>query len=190
MDVMGTFISSRKGERYILSIIDCFSKYLLLEPLKDHTASSVSQALYDRVIGCFGCPKKILSGRGTEFIGKIWTELMNLLGVQHVLTSLYYPQANGIVEPSHRTVHNLLRARLSIQDNENWVGLLPGVMLTFNEMTQDQRGFYASQILLGGNMNLPIDLPYRRPTGEGGGGEGSAICGGVCERPPTALEGG
>ena len=74
---------------------------------------------------------------------------MNLLGVQQVLTSPYYLQGNGIVERSHRTVHNLLRARLSIQDNENWVDLLPGVMLTFNEMTQDQHGFSASQILWG-----------------------------------------
>ena len=40
IDVMGPFVSSRKGERYILSIIDCFTKYLILVPLKDHTASS------------------------------------------------------------------------------------------------------------------------------------------------------
>ena len=42
VDVMRPFISSQKSERYILSIIDCFSKYLILVPLKDHTASSVS----------------------------------------------------------------------------------------------------------------------------------------------------
>ena len=94
VDVMGPFISSRKGERYILSIIDSFSKYLILVPLKDHTASTVSQALYERVIGYFGCPKKILCDRGTEFTGRIWSESMSLLGVQQVLTSPYYPQSN------------------------------------------------------------------------------------------------
>ena len=54
IDVMGPFIGSKKGERYILSIIDCFSKYLILVPLRDHAASSVSKALYERVIGYFG----------------------------------------------------------------------------------------------------------------------------------------
>ena len=34
VDVMGPFISSKKGERYTLSIIDCFSKYLILVPLR------------------------------------------------------------------------------------------------------------------------------------------------------------
>ena len=163
MDVMWPFVSSRKGDRYILSIIDCFSKYLILVPLKDHIASTVSRALYERVVGYFRCPRKILSNRGTEFTGRIWAELMSLLGVQQVLTSPYYPQGNGIVERSHRTIHNLLRAHLSIQDDENWVELLPGVMLTFNEKTQDQHGFITLQILWGQSMSLPIDLTHGRP---------------------------
>ena len=54
VDVMGPFKSSRKGERYILSLIDCFSKYLILVPLRDHTAATVSRALYERVLGYFG----------------------------------------------------------------------------------------------------------------------------------------
>ena len=76
----------KKGERYILSIIDCFSKYLILVPLRDHTAPTVSRALCKRVVGYFGCPLKILSDRGTEFTGRIWGELMNLLGMRQVLT--------------------------------------------------------------------------------------------------------
>ena len=162
IDVMGPFISSKKGERYILSIIDYFSKYLILVPLRDHTATTVTRALYERVVGYFGCPRKILSDRGTAFTGRIWGELMNL-GVQQVLTSPYYPQGNGIVERSHRTIHNLLRAHLSSHEDEDWVDLLPGVMLTFNEMAQDQHGFTASQILWGQGMNLPVDLTHGRP---------------------------
>ena len=163
VDVMGPFISSKKGERYILSIIDCFSKYLILVPLRDHTAPTVSKALYERVVGYFGCPRKILLDRGAEFTGRIWVELMNLLGVQQVLTSPYYPQGNGIVERSHRTIHNMLRAHLSSREDENWVDLLPGVMLTFNEMTRDQHGYTAFQILWGQGMNLPVDLTHGRP---------------------------
>ena len=66
IDVMGPFIGSKKGERYILSIIDCFSKYLILVALRDHTAPSVSKALYERVIGYFGWPRRILSDRETD----------------------------------------------------------------------------------------------------------------------------
>ena len=100
--------------------------------------------------------------RGTEFTGRIWEGLMNLLGVQHVLTCPYYPQGNGSVERSHHTIHNMLRSHLVNRADENWVDVLPGVMLTFNEMTQDQHGFTTSQILWGQGMNLPVDLTHGR----------------------------
>ena len=77
-------------------------------PLKDYTASTVSKALYEQVIGYFGCPRKTLSDRGTEFTGRISTDLIDLLGVQPALTSPYYPQGNVISERSHRTINNLL----------------------------------------------------------------------------------
>ena len=95
IDIMGPFVAGRKGERYILSIIDCFSRYLILVPLHDHTATTVSRALYEHVIGYFGCPRRILSDRGTEFTGRIWTELMELLVIQQLLTSPYYLWAMG-----------------------------------------------------------------------------------------------
>ena len=56
----------------------------------------------------------------------------------------------------------MLRAHLVNREDENWVNLLPGVMLTFNEMTQDQHGFTASQILWGQDMNLPVDVTHGR----------------------------
>ena len=68
---MGPFLSGRKGERFILSVIDCFSRYLILIPIKDHGATTVTQALYERVVAYFGCPRKFLSDRGTEFTGRV-----------------------------------------------------------------------------------------------------------------------
>ena len=91
IDIRGAFITGRKGERYILSVIDCFSRYLILIPIKDHNATTVRQALFERVIRYFGCPKKILSDRGTEFTGRVWAEMMELMGIKQLLTSPYYP---------------------------------------------------------------------------------------------------
>ena len=155
---MGPFISGRKGERFILSVIDCFSRYLILIPIKDHSATTVSQALYKRVIGYFGCPWKILSGRGTKFTGRVWGELMELLGIQQALTSPYYRQGNGIIKQSHRTVGNMVRAQLGPRNDREWVNMLPGIMLMHNEMEQENNGYTASQIMWGKNMNLPADL--------------------------------
>ena len=160
IDVMGPFVAGRKRERYIVSVIGCFSRYFILIPIKYHNATTVSQALFERVIGYFGYPRKILSDRGTEFSGSVWSEMMELMGIRQMLTSLYYPQGNGIVEQSHRTIGNMIRAQLSHRDDRDWVDVLPGVMLMFNEMTQENHGYPASQVMWGQGMNLPVDLLY------------------------------
>ena len=61
---------------------------------------------------------------------------MELLGIQQMLTSPYYPQGNEIVERSHRTVSNMICSHLVNCDNRDWVDVLPGVMLMYNEMEQ------------------------------------------------------
>ena len=127
IDIMGPYVAGRRGECYVLSVIDCFLCYLILVPLHDHTATTVSRALYERVIGYFGCPKKIFSDKGSEFTGHLWMELLELLGIQQLLTSPYYPQRNGIVERIHRTVGNMIRAHLVNRDDRGWVDVLPGI---------------------------------------------------------------
>ena len=133
-------MAGRKGERYILSIIDCFSRYLILIPLRDHTATTVSRALYKRVIGYLGCPLRILSDGGTEFTGRIWTKLLELLGIQKLLTSPYYPQGNGIVERSHRTVSNMIPVHLVNRDDRGWVDVLPGSCLPIMKWSKGSMG--------------------------------------------------
>ena len=54
----------------------------------------------------------------------------------------------------------MVRAQLANRDDRDWVDVLPGVMLLFNEMEQDNHGYSASQIMWGQGMNLPIDLVY------------------------------
>ena len=80
IDVVGPLPRTQKGERFILSVMDCFSRYLILIPMKNHTAETVSRSLYERVIAYFGVPENILSDRGAEFTGKIWANIMLLPG--------------------------------------------------------------------------------------------------------------
>ena len=117
----------------------------------------MSQALFERVVGYSGCPGKS-SLIAAQFTGRVWGEMMGLLGIQQILTSPYYPQGNGIIEPSHRTIGNMVQAQLAHRDDRESVDVLPGIMLIYNEMEQENHGYTASQIMWGKNMNLPTDL--------------------------------
>ena len=92
--------------------VDCYSRYTILVPASNHTASTVSDALLRHVVPYFGTPRRLLSDRGREFAGEIWGKLMHSLGVQCVLTSPYHPEGDAINEHNHRTMNNMLQARL------------------------------------------------------------------------------
>ena len=139
--------------------VDCYSRYTILVPASNHTASTVSDALLRHVVPYFGTQRRLLSDRGREFVGEIWGKLMRSLGVQRLLTSPYHPEGNSINERSHWTINNMLRARLlDGAFSRAWVEKIPGIMLALNAMAHEPHGFYASMIATGREPTLPPDL--------------------------------
>ena len=116
VDIVGPLPRTKDGYRFVLSVMDCFSRYVILIPLWQHTAEAVSRALYENVIAYFGVPQCILSDRGAEFRGMVWESLLDLLGIKRHMTSPYYPQGNALIERMHRTLGNMLCSGLMEQD--------------------------------------------------------------------------
>ena len=153
-----------KSNRYIVTIMDVYSRYLIASPVRNHRASTVSRCLYESVVAYFGAPQSILSDPGAEFTGMVWESLTQMLGTKIKLTSPYYPQGNSVIERSHRTLSNMLRTMLLEKKRRDWSSLLPSVMLYMNSMIQEKTGVSACEILLGHNPNLPSDISYTPAT--------------------------
>ena len=158
IDIMGPLPPDQRHE-FLIVFVDCFSNYTIIIPSSNHTVSTVSEALMWHVILYFGTPRRLLSDRGREFISSIWTKLLRSLGIQQVLTSPYHPEGNAINERSHRTLNNMLHARLlEGPSTKAWVDKVPGIMLTLNAMPHEPHGFSASMVTTGSEPALPPDL--------------------------------
>ena len=158
VDIVGPLPADRRHE-FVIVFVDCFSRYTVLVPASNHTADTVSEALLRHVVPYFGTPRRLLSDRGREFVREVWGKLMPSLGIQRLLTSPYHPEGNSINERSHRTMNNMLRARL-LRDlpSRKWVTEIPGIMLTLNAMVHEPHGFSASMIATGREPTLPPNL--------------------------------
>ena len=75
------------SNRYIVTIMDVYSRYLIATPVRNHKASTISRCLYESVIAYFGTPRSILSDRGTEFTSIIWESLTQMLWPRGVVVS-------------------------------------------------------------------------------------------------------
>ena len=60
----------------------------------------------------------------------------------------------------------MIRAHLVNQDDRGSVDVLPGIMLTYNEMEQGQHEYSESQVMWGQGMNLPADLLHGTGSGK------------------------
>ena len=129
VDIVGPLPADRRHE-FLIMFVDCYSRYAILVPASNHTASTVSDALLRHVVPYFGTPRRLLSNRGREFVGEVWGKLTRSLGIQWLLTSPYHPDGNFINERSHQTINNMLRAHLlDGTPSRTWVDKIPGIML-------------------------------------------------------------
>ena len=158
VDIVGPLPRDHQCE-FLVVFVDCFSRYTVLVPVKDHTAPTVSNALIQHVVSYFGVPRRILSDRGREFTGALWQNLLKTLGSHRLLTSPYHPEGNAINERSHRTIMNVMRALQ--QDGQvplGWTRLLPQIMLTLNSLPHAPHHYSSSLIATGREALLPPDL--------------------------------
>ena len=158
VDIVGPLPADRRHE-FLIVFVDCYSRYTILVPASNHTANTVSDALLRHVVPYFGTPRRLLSDRGREFVGEVWSKLTRSLGIQRLLTSPYHPEGNSINEQNHRTINNMFRARLlDGTPSRTWVDKIPGIMLALNAMAHEPHGFFASMIATGREPTLPPDL--------------------------------
>jgi cleavage and polyadenylation specificity factor subunit 1 len=67
IDIVAPFNPSRSGYRYILTVQDVLTKFLVAVPLEDQTAEQVAKAFVENVVLIYGIPQIILSDCGSQF---------------------------------------------------------------------------------------------------------------------------
>jgi hypothetical protein len=149
------------GNTCILAIIDCFSRFLGLYPIKSKAANDCANALNIHC-GFFGTPCEIMGDDG--FVNKIIQEYLNLLGTEHVIMMAHSHEENSIVERSNKETWRWLTAIL----HDKKVGRhritksLPFVTRIHNSTVKKSFHYSPAQIIFGDRVDLDhsILLPH------------------------------
>jgi len=96
IDFMGPK-SSITTRKYILTVIDEYSRFPFAFPCKDQTTTEVINHLH-HLFSIFGYPSKIHSDRGAQFESEEFRKFLNMHGIIHTRTTPYHPIGNGQCE--------------------------------------------------------------------------------------------
>jgi len=162
IDVTGPHPTSSKGNVYILTAIDHFTKWVELMPMRNQEATTVAKLLVDRVFCTHGCPLQILTDRGPNFESQLFQEMCRLLTIDKVRTTAYKPSTNGSIERFHATMHSLL-ARWVATNHRDWDEKLPAVAFAYRTSVHESTGLTPFFMTYGREARIPADLVYGPP---------------------------
>ena len=161
MDLLDMSVTTSRGNRYVLVMVDCFTRWTEAFPLPDKTAQSVADAFFDQVVCRFGMPSVIHSDQGREFENKIMQELFLLGGAHKTRTTPYHPESDGMVERFNRTLLMML-AMFAGKNRDDWDDLLPAVMMAYRSSVHESTGFSPYRLMFGEECTLPMDIGLPR----------------------------
>jgi transposase InsO family protein len=109
IDFVGPLPRSKKGHEYMLSVSDCFTRWLEAFPCRRANAQVVVDKLITEIFPRFGVCDQIHSDRGTQFLSDLVSEVVAMLGIRQSSTPSYNPKSNP-VERQHRSLGNAIKA--------------------------------------------------------------------------------
>jgi hypothetical protein len=140
MDTIGPLPTADNGDCYILVVIDTFTRWIELFPIKSTTAAETAQKLIQH-FGRFGQAQELQSDNGTQFVNEIIRELCLIMGSEQKRTLAYSSEENGIVERANKEVLRHLRAL--VYDSkvvDKWNIYLPFVQRILNSAVSQNTG--------------------------------------------------
>ena len=161
MDLLDMSVTTSRGNRYVLVIVDCFTRWTEAFPLPDKTAQSVADAFFNQVVCRFGMPAVIHSDQGREFENKILQELCLMGGSHKTRTAPYHPESDGMVERFNRTLLMML-AMFAGKNRDDWDDLLPAVMMAYRSSVHESTGYSPYRLMFGEECTLPMDIGLPR----------------------------
>lgn len=158
MDLVGPLPRSRAGYTYIFTVVCCFSKFVLLFPLRRAVGKTIAQRLEDEVFLKHGIPRTIIADHGAQFTGKELNALFARYDIPQIhLIPRHCPQVST-VERYHRTLMTAVSILVQ-QDHRSWDTTLPKVQFALNTTVNESTRF-TPFFLVHGREAIPCGKVY------------------------------
>ena len=121
---------NNRGYRYVLIIIDNFSKFGWTIPLKNKNAQTIKDSFENILKSSKRKPNLIETDRGKEFYNNIFQDFLNKNNIK--IYSRYSSYGAVFAERFNRTIRDLLKKIVLEQGDAKWIDILPTITEQYN----------------------------------------------------------
>lgn len=141
--------------RYRLVIIDAYSRWLEIVPLKHAHSISVIRTLRT-LFATFGICQRIVTDNGTPFVSAVLQQFLAENGIHHIRSTPYHSRTNGMAErPIQTFKKHYLRSAASILDEKH---RLAAFLFAYRRRTHVSTGKSLFELMFGRTMRPAFKL--------------------------------
>ena len=155
IDYCGPLERTPSENQYVLVVTDYFSRHITAIALPNCTAETTARTLFNEVFCKYGIPTIILSDQGSHFRNQLMDNIQHLVGYNHIYSTPYHPQSNGMVERFNSTFVSQI-SKLQDAEHNNWDVYLQAVVFAYNTGIHKTTQFSPYELLYGRAARLPI----------------------------------
>jgi hypothetical protein len=157
------FQNVNKGFKYILVVIDAFSKYAWCVPVKSKTKLEIRSAFEQIIKTAKRKPKHLQTDLGKEFYNSEFKHFLNLLQIKHYST--FSIKKASIVERLIKTLKSKLYRYFSFIGNYKWAGKpLNDIVNSYNQSMHRSIGIRPIDVSFNNESEVKDLLSKSRPT--------------------------
>lgn len=117
-DFLGPLPRSKNGHTFLFVIMDCFTKFIVLIPLRRAETNITIKSLEEQVFLKFGVPEILISDNGPQFIAKRFREFLTGYNISHWKNAVYHAQHNPAERPN-KVIAAAIRSYIG-DDHREW----------------------------------------------------------------------
>ena len=156
MDIVGPLKVTKKGNQYILVLIDNLTKWPEAFAIPDQTALTVAKIFVEQVICRHGMPRALLTDRGTNFVSKLFQEICKFLKIERLLTTSYKPSTNGLCEHENKSLKDMLMHFVNNR-HDDWDEYLTFVLFAYRTAVHSSTLETPFYLMHGRDAILPLE---------------------------------
>lgn len=148
-----------------LIMVDTFSRYTVIEPIRDKRAATVAAAQW-RIFSRIGIPDLVCSDQGPEFTSEVAKSFSALLGHDHYFVVPRHPEGNSFAESgvrrARRALNKLTESGPSGDVGVGWAPFAAQVEFGLNRAVSQATGLRPAEVFLGRRLSRAVtatDVP-------------------------------
>lgn len=155
VDMMGPVKCTNRGNSYMITATDAFSKWAFCKPVHNIKTTEVIKFMEDYILSVHGKPQVIITDKGSQFTSTEWRLWVDKHRITHNLTTPRHPQSNGIDERLNGTLSRIIRNYVDFEQS-NWDEQVKWALYAYNTTVHESTGYSPYQIIHGLDPRSPL----------------------------------